>query len=62
VLGTKDDNQNRIPKTPPEHDPDVIHFLRSHGDEFWTFFFFFGTGLKNLRDWICFVAGQLIDR
>jgi hypothetical protein len=41
VLGTKDDNQNRIPKTPPEHDPDVIHFLRSHGDEFWTFFFFF---------------------
>lgn len=41
VLGTKDDNKNRIPKTPPEHDPDVNHYLRSHGDEFWTFFLFF---------------------
>jgi hypothetical protein len=64
VLGTKDDNQNRNPKTPPEHDPDVTHFLRSHGDEFRTFFLFlfFGTGLNNLRDCICSVAGQSIDR
>jgi hypothetical protein len=41
VLDPKDDNKNRNPKTPSEHDPDVNHFLRSHGDEFWTFFFFF---------------------
>lgn len=61
-------HQRRQPKSQPKNTTrtrsDVTHFLRSHGDEFRTFFLFlfFGTGLNNLRDCICSVAGQSIDR